>query len=115
MLTENKHFDRSEIVLSPGEEIQYSEWKEWTKNRRLSYEGSLLYAKRCPMNTSAITYDNEYRITEERLPEDRKLSDVKNCDVKREKYKLTWRYTYTFTDEDYEYAKKFGENLYEIE
>lgn len=87
-----------------------------TKDKSMTYEEALTYGLKCRISMIIrVVYDNEYRITNEQLPDSRKTSDIKNYEATASKHQNIWTFTYTFTDEDYEYAKKFGENLYEIE
>lgn len=115
-LTIDEYSGDWEILLLPGEKIEYDEFIGMTKDKSMTYEEALTYGLKCRISMIIrIVYDNEYRITNEQLPDSRKTSDIKNYEATASKHQNIWTFTYTFTDEDYEYAKKFGENLYEIE
>lgn len=86
-----------------------------TKERKMSYEDALHYAMHCDITKATITYDDNFSIESIKLPDERKIDNIKNYTPQQLKHKNYWRFTYTFTDEDYEYAKQFGENLYEAE
>ena len=109
------HGDYSEIVLKPNETITYNTMFGNASVREMPYETALSYAVSCSINKATIIFDDEFSIDSDMLLDDRKIDNIMNYTPQQLKDKSIWHFTYTFTDEDYEYAKKFGENLYEIE
>ncbi|MBQ8492910.1 MAG: hypothetical protein IJ464_01335 [Alistipes sp.] len=98
------------IELSPGDTIEFQrmEYSASEKDPLNADDRQIVsLANAAILNGATVIYDDKYAITYLYNGEHTALCDYESYVPKRTG-DLCWRFTYHFTDEDYEYAREHG-------
>ena len=108
LMTDNKYYEYVEILPGKSNLGGILEGNHGGNVDKSDAEDMLLHA--IP-RTITVIWDDEYSITCNVNESLEYLVDVNNYSYLGKKKKWYWEYGYTFTEEDYEYAKMYGEKI----
>ena len=108
LMTDNKYYEYVEILPGKSNLGGIAEGDHGGNVDKSDAEDMLLHA--IP-RTITVVWDGEYSITGNDRESMEYLGDMKNYTYLGKKRKWYWEWGYTFTEEDYEYAKMYGEKI----
>ena len=107
-------YPQENLEILPGKYVSLRGYRESYNqtNPAISEETRYLQLARSMPSTITVVWDGEYSLTYDRTNHtDKLLVPERYSLVESTRKILTWHYEYTFTEEDYEYAKTNGVKL----
>lgn len=96
------------IEIFPGETAKFNSTHFFIEHKTLDVDEAAYSALQLIPHGVTVVFDNEYAIRYSRDGKHKALCEIENY-IPSPYSPTWWRYTYHFTDEDYEYARKHGE------